>query len=158
MAVNATYKALREGIRFSVVDLNDVQHLYATAVPRHGSTFRQQVGDVLRNIEAVNQEEGARGSIVYQAVYVADVGLIDECRQIVRDFYGRELPATTYVPQPPCGGMPVAIEALGVGAQKGEGRDRTRERATRRPPIRWDRMGPLRAGRSSNSRGKRLRR
>jgi enamine deaminase RidA (YjgF/YER057c/UK114 family) len=120
MAGNAMCKASRAGIRFSVVDLNDVQHVYATAVPRPRSTFRRQVADVLRNIEAVNQEKGGRGSIVYQVVYVADVGLIDECRQIIRDFYGRELPATSYVPQPPCDGMPVAIEALGVGRGRGE--------------------------------------
>jgi enamine deaminase RidA (YjgF/YER057c/UK114 family) len=120
MATHTMCKASREGIGFSAVDLNDIRHVYAVAVPRRGSTLRQQAGDALRNIEAVIQEEGTRGSIVYQAVYVADVGQIDECRQIIRDFYGRELPATSYIPQPPCGGMLLSIEALGVGRGRDE--------------------------------------
>jgi len=53
-------------------------------------------------------------------VFVPDVGLIDECRQIIRDFYGSELPATSYIPQPPCDGNLLAIEALGVGRGMGE--------------------------------------
>ena len=42
--------------------------------------------------------------IVQQTVFLADLGLVDRCRQIVRAFYGEHLPATTYVPQPPCNG------------------------------------------------------
>ena len=58
--------------------------------------------------------------MVHQAVFVADVGLIDECRQIIREFYGSELPATSYIPQRPCDGNLLSIEALGVGRGKGE--------------------------------------
>ena len=68
---------------------------------------------------AVIDEEGTRGSIVHQAVFVADVGRIAECRQIIRDFYGSDMPATSYIPQPPCEGKLLSIEALGVG--RGEG-------------------------------------
>ena len=42
------------------------------------------------------------------------------CQQIMREFYGPELPATSYIPQPPCGGKLLAIEALGVGQGRGE--------------------------------------
>jgi enamine deaminase RidA (YjgF/YER057c/UK114 family) len=52
-------------------------------------------------------------------VFVADVGRIAECRQIIRDFYGSDMPATSYIPQPPCEGKLLSIEALGVG--RGEG-------------------------------------
>ena len=71
-------------------------------------------------LEAVIQEEGTRGSIVHQAVFVPNVNLIDECRQIIRDFYGKEMPATSYIPQPPCEGKLLAIEALGIGRGLGE--------------------------------------
>jgi enamine deaminase RidA (YjgF/YER057c/UK114 family) len=120
MAAHTIRKMSQEGVGCSVVDLNDVRHVFVAASPRHGSTLRQQTDDALRTIEAVIQGEGTRGSIVHQAVFVADVALIEECRQIIRSFYGRELPATSYIPQPPCQGKLVSIEALGVGQGKGE--------------------------------------
>ena len=120
MATHTIRKVSDDGIGYSVVELNDVRHVFAAAVPRRGATLRQQADDALRTIEAVNHEEGTRGSIVHQAVFVADVSRIDECRQIIREFYGSELPATSYIPQPPCEGKLLAIEALGVGQGRGE--------------------------------------
>jgi enamine deaminase RidA (YjgF/YER057c/UK114 family) len=120
MATQTLRKASHAGIGYSVVELNDVRHVFAAAVPRRGSTLRQQADDALGTIAAVIQEEGTRGSIVHQAVFVPDVRLIDECRQIIRGFYGSELPATSYIPQPPCDGKLLAIEALGVGRGMGE--------------------------------------
>ena len=120
MAVHTIRKVSHEGIGYSVVELNDVRHVFAAAVPRRGITLRQQADDALRTIEAVLQAEGTRQSIVHQAVFVANVAQIDECRQIIRKFYGSDLPATSYIPQPPCEGKLLAIEALGVGQGRGE--------------------------------------
>jgi enamine deaminase RidA (YjgF/YER057c/UK114 family) len=63
----------------------------------------------------VIDEEGTRGSIVHQAVFVADPAQIPKCRRLIHDFYGDELPATAYIPQHPCDGKMLAIEAMGVG-------------------------------------------
>ncbi|MFH1267697.1 MAG: hypothetical protein ABIK89_18430, partial [Planctomycetota bacterium] len=60
-------KKSSEGIGYSVVELNDVRHVFASAVPRTGSTLEEQAQDALRTIKDVNQEEGTRGSIVKQA-------------------------------------------------------------------------------------------
>ena len=46
---------------------------------------------------------------------MADAAFIKPCRQLIHDFYGDDLPATTYVRQRPCGGKLLAIEAMGVG-------------------------------------------
>jgi enamine deaminase RidA (YjgF/YER057c/UK114 family) len=115
MAAHTIRSVSDEGIGYSVVELADVRHVFAAAVPRRGTTLHEQADDALRTIQAVIQEEGTRGSIVHQAVFVADVGQIGQCRQIIRDFYGSELPATSYIPQPPCEGKLLAIEAMGVG-------------------------------------------
>ncbi|MCS7304052.1 MAG: dioxygenase [Thermoguttaceae bacterium] len=113
-------KCSSAGIGYSVVELQDVRHVYAAAVPRAGQTLHQQAYDALKTLEAVIQEESTKGSIVHQAVFLSDARLTEECRQIMRDFYGDELPATTYVPQHPCEGKLLAIEALGVGRGFGE--------------------------------------
>jgi enamine deaminase RidA (YjgF/YER057c/UK114 family) len=120
MATHTIGKTSNLGIGYSVVELNDVRHIFAAAVPRCEGTLREQADDALRTIESVIQDAGARGSIVQQAVFVPDVGLIDPCRQIIREFYGSEMPATSYIPQPPCAGKLLAIEALGVGRGMGE--------------------------------------
>ena len=120
MADHNVRKVSHSGVGYSVVDLNDVRHVFAAATPLAGSTFDQQADDALRTIEAVTREEGTRGSIVHQAVFLSDMSQVARCQQIMRDFYGPELPATSYIPQPPCGGKLLAIEALGVGQGRGE--------------------------------------
>ena len=80
-------KESSDGVGYSVVDLTDVRHVFASAAPRNGGTLREQARDALRTIEAVIAEEGARGSIVHQAVFVKDADLIEECQQIMREFY-----------------------------------------------------------------------
>jgi enamine deaminase RidA (YjgF/YER057c/UK114 family) len=120
MASHTIRKVSHQGIGYSVVDLNDVRHVFASAVPREGITLRQQTDDALRTIETVIEEEGTRGAIVHQAVFMADIGQLSECRQIIHDFYGPELPATSYIPQRPCDGKLLSIECLGVGQGKGE--------------------------------------
>ena len=58
----------------------------------------------------------------------------------MKAFYGDELPATTYIPQAPCQGKLLAIEACGVGRRPGEVQiDRLDERVvvTRHNDIAW---------------------
>jgi len=133
-------KVSSDGIGYSVVELNDVRHVFAAAVPRSGSSLQEQAQDALQTIEAVIKEEGTLGSIVHQAVFMSDAGQIECCRRIMKEFYGPELPATTYVPQHPCQGKLLSIEALGVGRGFGEVEiERRSERVviTRHNNISW---------------------
>ena len=112
-------KESSEGIGYSVVELNGVRHVFASAVPRSGTNLEEQANDALQTIRAVTEEEGTRGSIVKQAVFIKDIDQVDACRRIINDFYGDELPATIYIPQAPCGGKLLEIEAFGVGREMG---------------------------------------
>jgi len=112
-------KESSEGIGYSVVE-NDVRHVFASAVPRAGTSLLEQAHDALQTVSAVMEEESTRWSIVKQAVFLKDINQTEACRQIMKDFYGDELPATSYVPQPPCDGKLLSIEALGVGREQGK--------------------------------------
>ena len=103
------------GVGYSVVDLNDVTHVFACAVPHGGASLPEESRDALHTIEAVVQDEGAHGTIVRQTVFIGGTDERDECRKIIEDFYGDDLPATSYIVQPPCEGHHVSIEAWGVG-------------------------------------------
>ena len=91
MANHAIGKVSHRGIGFSVVELNDVRHVYAAAVPRRTGSLREEVDDALETIEAVMYEEGTRGSIVHQAVFVADVSQVEECRQALAVVLGVQI-------------------------------------------------------------------
>ncbi len=120
MAAHTVCKLSHEGVGYSVVELNDVRHVFAAAVPRRGETLESQARDAMETIAQVVSEQGVRGSIVHQAVFVRDIELIEPCRELIRQFYGPDLPATSYVAQPPCNGKLLAIEALGVGRGFGD--------------------------------------
>jgi enamine deaminase RidA (YjgF/YER057c/UK114 family) len=133
-------KVSNEGVGYSVVELSGVRHVFASAVPRTGTTLEEQAHDALRTIAAVAEEENTLGSIVKQAVFIRDTEQIDECRRIIHEFYGDEMPATIYIPQPPCGGKLLEIEALGVGRGMGMVKiERCSERlvTTEHDGIRW---------------------
>jgi len=104
-----------EGVGYTVADLSSVRHIFATAVPRQGTTFEEQTHDALSTIAGVIDDETVRGAIVQQTVFLHDHNLIEPCRKLMAEFYGPdELPATAYAVQPPCEGKLVAIEAWGV--------------------------------------------
>jgi enamine deaminase RidA (YjgF/YER057c/UK114 family) len=103
------------GIGYSIAELNGVRHVFVSAVPRQGNGLPEQVRDALRTVRAVIGEHSDCNSIVHQAVFVRDLEHVETCRQIILDFYGDQLPATSYIPQAPCDGKELAIEALGVG-------------------------------------------
>ena len=54
MATHTIRRVSHEGIGYSVVELNDVCHVFAAAVPRRGSTLHQQAEDALRTIAAAD--------------------------------------------------------------------------------------------------------
>lgn len=113
-------KVCDDGVGYSVVDLTDVRHVFAAAVPKHQGDLETQTWDALRTIQAVMKEESTLGSIVHQVVFLAQYDKVEECRRVMREFYGADFPATTYVPQKPCQGGLVSIEALGVGRKRGD--------------------------------------
>lgn len=121
MSTATLRKTGRPGVHHSVIDLNGVSQVFVTAVPRAGSTLREQAHDALGAVARVMKDEGAAGAVIHQAVFVADERSVSACRQIVREFYGRDLPATSYIPQPPCEGELLAVEAWGLG----RGREQT---------------------------------
>ena len=139
-------KDSRQGIGYTVVDLNGVRHIFAAAVPGNGGDLREQAHDALRTIDGLIHGEGSRGSIVQQAVFMRDIDQVPTCRKIMKEFYGDDLPATAYIPQPPCGGKLLEVEALGV-SRENEGvqieRHSDRMVITRHDDVAWVHLADL---------------
>jgi enamine deaminase RidA (YjgF/YER057c/UK114 family) len=101
-----------DGVRYSVVELGGVRHVFATAVPS-GDTPDDQLEDALLSIAAVMDREGAHDALVQQTVFVDDAVPVERCRRLMRAFHGDALPPTAYLRQPPCEGQRLAVEAWG---------------------------------------------
>ncbi len=114
MSAHAMCKTSHQGTGLATVELNDIHHVFASAIPQCGGTLRQQAENALQDLDDVLGAEGARQSIIRQTVFLTAPGRVDECRQIVRGFYGADLPVICYVPQPPCDGKLLSIEAHAV--------------------------------------------
>jgi enamine deaminase RidA (YjgF/YER057c/UK114 family) len=108
-------KESSEGIGYSVIERHRIRHVFAAAAPRDGNTLAEQAHDALQTIERVMAEEGTHRAIVRQDVFVSQPGDFPEAQRIIHDFYGSDLPATSYIAQPPCNGKLIAIEAMGLG-------------------------------------------
>ena len=114
MAAHLLCKASHQGVRFATVEFSGIRHIHATAVPRQGRTLREQAEEVLHRLDVAFRAQLARGLVIEQTVFLAKPTQLDECRQVVGRFYGADLPATSYLPQPPCDGSLLAIEAQAV--------------------------------------------
>ena len=113
-------KTTSTGVGYSVVDMNGTAHLFVAADPDPGGDVRQQTISALRAIQRVTQHETARGAITQQTVFMREADDRETCRRTMEEFYADQLPATTYIHQPPCGNKLLSIEAMGVDCGAGD--------------------------------------
>ncbi len=113
-------KENRADAAYSVVEFEGVRRIFATVAPCRGVTLLEQLESALQTTQTLFREEGVSGSIVMQSVFLKHIEDQAACRQIVEEFYGPELPATSYIPQPPCDGRLLSIEAWGLAGGSGD--------------------------------------
>ena len=118
MSAHVLCKTSQQGIGLATVELTDVSHVFATATPQCDGTFREQAENAVRSLGDLLSAEQSRQAIIRQRIFLSDPSQIAECRQIIHNFYGSDLPATSYIPQPLCDGKLLSIEVHGVKAGK----------------------------------------
>ena len=107
-------KQIRDHAGYSVVEFDRRATFFATARPAAASPWWSRPNRRLQTVQTLFREEGVSGSVVMQSVFLKNIEDQAACRQIVEEFYGQELPATNYIPQPPCDGKLLSIEAWGL--------------------------------------------
>jgi enamine deaminase RidA (YjgF/YER057c/UK114 family) len=113
-------KELHADAGCSVVELDGVRRLFAIAVPSSGSSLSQQTQSALQALQAIfRQEAKPAGSVVMQTVFLKNPADHVACRQMIEEFYGPDLPPTSYIFQPPCDGKLLTIEAWGLAGGSG---------------------------------------
>ena len=102
------------GTVYTIAEVDGVRHIFASASPCDDNDLATQTRDAMGVLAAIFEKEGASDSVVNQAVFLRHVEHVDKCRRIVGQCYGDALPATTYIPQPPCNGRLLAVEAMAI--------------------------------------------
>jgi enamine deaminase RidA (YjgF/YER057c/UK114 family) len=103
---------------YSIVEFDGVRRIFATVAPCRGVTLLEQAESALQTIQTLFREEAGSGSIVMQSIFLKNIEDQAACRKIIEEFYGQELPATSYIPQPPCDGKLLSIEAWGLAGSR----------------------------------------
>jgi enamine deaminase RidA (YjgF/YER057c/UK114 family) len=100
----------QSGTTTSIVEFGGVRHVFVVSQPESRGTFSDQFAETLGSL--ICNDEGAL--VLMQSVFLADSRDEAACRQIMRDCFGGDLPATSYIPQAPCTGGRFALEAWAI--------------------------------------------
>ena len=77
-----------------------------------GTPLEIQINSVNAQISAAIQEYVPGAEVIQQTVFLKNYEDRKVCQQIWREYYGEKIPVNTYVPQAPCDGQLLAVEAL----------------------------------------------
>ena len=102
------------GTEYSIAEVDGVRYIFASSCPLSGKDLNEQTRDAIGMLQVVLEKEGACDSVVRQSVFLRHVEHVDDCRRLVAACYGDALPATTYIPQPPCNGKLIAVEVMAI--------------------------------------------
>jgi enamine deaminase RidA (YjgF/YER057c/UK114 family) len=105
---------LSDASQYSFIDLGDTGQAVLMLTPRGRGTFREQVHEVLSALQKMLERQSGPATVTVQTVFLRDLYDQAECEQILSAFYGRGMPVTGFVSQPPCSGAALAMEVWAV--------------------------------------------
>ena len=103
------------GPQVARVSLAQSTRIALMLTPHKGAKFRQQAEETLEKATAALRKHASPITVTSQTVFLRDPTDQQECEEMLRSFYGKHLPVTTFVHQPPCCGAALALEAWAVG-------------------------------------------
>jgi enamine deaminase RidA (YjgF/YER057c/UK114 family) len=110
----------------TVVTLGQCMRIALALTPRGRGPFREQASEVLARQRAILAQQPQRMSVTCQTVFLREARDEAVFTEAWARCCGPEVPVTSFVLQPPCGGAGLALEAWAVGG----------------PAVRVERCGP----------------
>jgi enamine deaminase RidA (YjgF/YER057c/UK114 family) len=98
-----------------VLGLDRVVRLTMSVAPQGRGSLASQVEEVLATMEDILERQAEKMSVTVQSVFVRSPEEVGECRRLFARHFGSLMPVTNFVPQPPCCGAALAVEAWAVG-------------------------------------------
>jgi len=104
----------------SVVGVEKVRRVALMVTPRPEGEFLDQAWEALSTIRAILRQQGEPMTVTAQTVYMRDTGNAAALRRMMEALFGERMPVTVFLPQPPCDGAELAIEAWAVSNRNTE--------------------------------------
>jgi enamine deaminase RidA (YjgF/YER057c/UK114 family) len=99
----------------SVINLDGVCRVALMVTPQRGSSAIDEAWEAVSTIRVILKQQSSPMTVTKQAVFVRRAADIESFRRLFRAYYGDQMPATSFIVQPPCGGQALAIEAWALG-------------------------------------------
>ena len=87
------------------------------AGPAQPGHFPEQTQELLAALVGLLEAQPRPMQVTQQTVFLRQAGDQAECERLFAAFYGSRPPVTTFVPQPPCCGAALAVEAWAIGGE-----------------------------------------
>lgn len=104
----------------SVVGVEKVRRVALMVTPRPEGEFLDQAWEALSTIRAILRQQGEPMAVTAQTVYMRDMANAGALRRLMEAFFTERMPVTVFLPQPPCDGAELAIEAWALATREAE--------------------------------------
>lgn len=104
----------------SVVGAEKVRRVALMVTPTPEGEFLDQAWEALSTIRAILRQQGEPMSITAQTIYMRDMANAGALQRLLGAFFSERMPVTIFLPQPPCDGAALAIEAWAIGTRDAE--------------------------------------
>src|SRR5207302_5896791 len=82
--------------------------------------FLDQAWEALSTIRAILRQQGEPMAVTTQTIYMRNMANAGALRRLMEAFFGERMPVTIFLPQPPCDGAELAIEAWALATGQAE--------------------------------------
>jgi enamine deaminase RidA (YjgF/YER057c/UK114 family) len=104
----------------SVIGVEKVRRVALMVTPQPNGEFLDQAWEALSTIRAILRQQGEPMTITAQTVYLRDMANAGALRRLLEAFFAERMPVTIFLPQPPCDGAELAIEAWALATRGAE--------------------------------------
>ena len=104
---------------FSLIPQKNLRQLYLVAESGPEGSLESRFAEIRNTMADVLTQQKMSDSVVAISVFTADIGQKQFLRQQFADFFGKNIPAMTYIPQTSCFGDSFAIELFAIGGNAG---------------------------------------
>ena len=101
---------------YSLIRQKNLQQLYLVAESSADGDLESQFAEIRDTLAEVLSQQQILYWPVAMSVFLSDIGQKQFVRQKFYEFFGKYLPATTYIPQTSCFGNSIIVELFAVGS------------------------------------------
>jgi enamine deaminase RidA (YjgF/YER057c/UK114 family) len=101
----------------TVIGYDGLTRVALMVTPEAVGDFRDQAWEAVSTIRAILRQQNEPMALTVQTVFVDDAANVPVAKQIFEASYGKRLPLTLFVVQPPCDGRALAIEAWAISTR-----------------------------------------